>query len=172
MRTTVTGPALRTAATGPYPTATGPADVEVDSAVARAAIERDLSCYADQWRHLQGREVEAPYGPVDPEPDDIKELSRNGFCIRDASLHHGVDCIVAAWTGDSGRQLVEGAEVVSRCEHPDIDKLRISVGASRRRGRLELRPALLDIGMSSSTLPRSVLTIPATFAIPLCAQER
>ena len=33
-------------------TATGPAILEVDSALAMAAIERDLSCYADQWRHL------------------------------------------------------------------------------------------------------------------------
>ena len=50
-------------------TATGPAIMEVDSAVARAAIERDLSCYADQWLWPQGVEVEAAYGPVDPEPD-------------------------------------------------------------------------------------------------------
>ena len=120
MRTTVTGPALWTTATGPYPTATGQADLEVDSAVARAAIERDLSCYADQWRHLQEREVEAPYGPVDPEPDDIKELSRNGTCIRDVSLHHGVGCIVATWTGDPGRQIVEGVEVAISREHPNI----------------------------------------------------
>ena len=55
-------------------TATGPAIMEVDSAVARAAIERDLSCYADQWKHLQGVEVEAAYGPIDPELADIQEL--------------------------------------------------------------------------------------------------
>ena len=49
-------------------TATGPAVMEVFCRDARAAIERDLSCYADQWRYLQQVEVEAPYGPVDPEP--------------------------------------------------------------------------------------------------------
>ena len=92
---TATGPALRTTATGPYPTATGPADVEVDSAVARAAIERDLSCYADQWRHLQEREVEAPYGPVDPEPADREKLNGSGTCIRDVTFRHGKDCIEA-----------------------------------------------------------------------------
>ena len=48
--------------------------MEVDSAIARAAIERDLSCYADQWKHLQGVEVEAAYGPIDPELADIQEL--------------------------------------------------------------------------------------------------
>ena len=55
-------------------TATGPAIMEVDSAIARAAIERDLSCYADQWQYLQGEEVEAAYGPIDPELADIQEL--------------------------------------------------------------------------------------------------
>ena len=69
-------------------TATGPAIMEVDSAVARAAIERDLSCYADQWQHLQEVEVEAAYGPIDPEPEDRQELSRKGTCIHDLSLIH------------------------------------------------------------------------------------
>ena len=59
-------------------TATGPAVMEVDSAVARAVIERDLSCYADQWRHLQRNEVEAPLGTVDPDLADMQELTRNG----------------------------------------------------------------------------------------------
>ena len=57
-------------------TATGAAIVEVDSAVARVAIERDISSNADQWRQLQEVETEAAYGPVDPEPADIQELSR------------------------------------------------------------------------------------------------
>ena len=48
--------------------------VELDSEVARAAIKRDLSCYADQWRHLQEVEVEAAYGPVYPQPADIHAL--------------------------------------------------------------------------------------------------
>ena len=47
--------------------------MEVGSAVARAAIERDLSCYADQWQRLQEMEVEAPYGPVNPEAADLRE---------------------------------------------------------------------------------------------------
>ena len=55
-------------------TATGPAMVELDSEVARAAIKRDLNCYADQWRLLQEVEVEVAYGPVDPQPADIHEL--------------------------------------------------------------------------------------------------
>ena len=48
--------------------------VELDSEVARAAIKRDLNCYADQWRLLQEVEVEVAYGPVDPQPADIHEL--------------------------------------------------------------------------------------------------
>ena len=59
--------------------------MEVDSAVARAAIERDLNCYADQWRHLQEVEVEAAYGVFDPEPADIQELRRQGTCIHDVN---------------------------------------------------------------------------------------
>ena len=64
--------------------------MEVDTAVARAAIERDLSCYADQWRHLQEVEVEAAYGPIDPELADIQELTRKGTCIHDVTLRHGM----------------------------------------------------------------------------------
>ena len=86
--------------------------MEVDSAVARAAIERDLRCYADQWRHLQEVEVEAAYGPIDPEPEDRQELSRKGTCIHDVMLRHGMECIEATWAGDSGQNIVEGAAVV------------------------------------------------------------
>ena len=92
----------------------------VDSAVARAAIERDLRCYADQWRHLQEVEVEAAYGPIDPEPEDRQELSRKGTCIHDVTLRHGMECIEATWAGDSGQQIVEGAAVVISREHPKV----------------------------------------------------
>ena len=126
-------------------TATGPAILEVDSAVARAAIERDLSCYADQWRHLQEVEVEAAYGPVYPEPADIQELSRKGTCIHAVTLRRGMGCIEATWAGDSGRHIVEGAAVVISREHPNIDKLRTCTVAHRCRGRLELRPGLPDL---------------------------
>ena len=94
--------------------------MEVDSAVPRAAIERDLSCYADQWRHLQEEEVEAPYGPVDPEPADIKELRRKGTCIHGVTLRGGMDGIEATWAGDSGQNIVEGAAVVISREHPKV----------------------------------------------------
>ena len=56
----------------------------IDAAEASAAIERDLRCYADQWRNLQEIEVEAVYGPVDPEEADIQELTRKGTCNHDA----------------------------------------------------------------------------------------
>jgi len=132
-------------------TATGPVIVEVDSAVARAAIERDLSCYADQWRHLQEVEVEAPYGPVFPEPADIQELSRRGTCIHDVTLRHGMDCIEATWAGNSGRHILEGAAVVISREHPKIDKLRTCTVANRQTGRLELHPGLPDLDIEKDT---------------------
>ena len=75
--------------------ATGLAIMGVDFAVAWAAIERDLSCYADQWRHLQEVEVEAAYGPIDPEPADIEELRRKGTCILGVTLRGGMDGIEA-----------------------------------------------------------------------------
>ena len=103
-------------------TATGPSIMEVDSAVARAAIERDLSCYADQWRHLQEEEVEAAYGPIDPDPADIQELSRKGTCIHDVTLRDGMGGIQATWAGHSGQNIVEGAAVVISREHPKVDK--------------------------------------------------
>ena len=132
-------------------TATGPAIMGVDSAVARAAIERDLRCYADQWRHLQQVEVEAAYGPIDPEPADKEELSRKGTCIHDVTLRRGMDCIKATWAGDSGRHIVEGAAVVISREHPKVDKLRTCTVATRRRGRLELRPGLPDVDIENDT---------------------
>ena len=57
----------------------------VESADARAAIQRDLTCYAEQWQYLQEVEVEAAYGVFDPEPADIQELRRQGTCIHDVN---------------------------------------------------------------------------------------
>ena len=65
--------------------------MEVDSADSRAAIERDLRCYADQWQKLQEAEAESAYGPVYPETADIQELSRKGSCIFDVTLRRGMD---------------------------------------------------------------------------------
>ena len=130
-------------------TATGPAIMEVDSVVAREAIERDLSCYADQWRHLQEEEVEAPYGPIDPELADIEELGRKGTCIHGVTLRGGVDCIEATWAGDSGQNIDEDAAVVISREHPKVDKLGTLTVATRNRGRLELHPGLLDVDLDN-----------------------
>ena len=110
-------------------TATGPAMIEVDSAVAKAAIECDLNCYANQWRQLQLDEVEDAYGPLFPEPTDIDELRRTGNCIHDVTLHRGIDCIKAAWLGDGGQHIVKGTSVVISRKHPKIDKLRTCVVA-------------------------------------------
>ena len=136
-------------------TATGPAILEVDSAVARAAIERDLSCYADQWRYLQQVEVEAAYGPADPELADKQELSRKGTCIHDVTLRCGEDCIEATWAGDSERHIVEGVSVVISREHPKIDTLRSCIVASREyhrgRDRLVLLPPLPDVDFENDT---------------------
>ena len=125
--------------------------MEVDSVVAVAAIERDLSCYADQWRHLQEEEVEAPYGPIDPELADIKELRRKGTCIHGVTLRGGVDCIEATWAGDSGQNIDEDAAVVISREHPKVDKLRTCTVATKCRGRLELRPGLPDVDIENGT---------------------
>ena len=118
--------------------------MEVDSAGPRAAIERDLSCYADHWRHLQEEEVEAPYGPIDAELADIEELRRKGTCILAVTLRAGVDGIEATWAGDSGQNIEEGAAVVISREHPKVDRLRTFTVATRNPGRLELRPGLSD----------------------------
>ena len=114
--------------------------MEVDSVDARAAIECGLTCYAIQWRELQLVEVEALYGPVDPKQADIQELSRKGTCMHDVTLRHGMDCIEAAWAGDSGRHIVEGTVVVIIREHPKIDKLRTCTAVKRSGRWLELRP--------------------------------
>ena len=131
-------------------TATGPAIMDVDFAIAKAAIERDLTCYADQWQYLQGEEAEAAYGPSDPDQADIQELNRKGTCILNVTLRPGMDCI-EAMVGDSGRQIVEGAAVVISREHPKVDKLRTCTVATRRRGRLELRPGLPDVDIENDT---------------------
>ena len=124
---------------------------EVGSAVAREAIERDLSCYADQWLHLQEVEVQAAYGPVDPEPAELQELSRHGTCIHEVTLRRGRDCTEATWAGGSGRHLDEGAAVVISRAHPKIDKLRTCTVLDRGRRGLVLRPGLPDVDIENGT---------------------
>ena len=128
-------------------TPTGPAIMEVNSVVAREAIERDLSCYADHWRLLQEEEVEAPYGPIEPELDDIQELRRKGTWIPDVTLGAGMHGIEATWTGNFGQNIVEGAAVVISRTHPQVDKLRTCTVATKSRGRLELRAGLPDVDL-------------------------
>ena len=65
--------------------------MEVDSVVSRAAIERDLRCYADQWKKPQEAEAESAYDFVYTEPADIQELNRRGSCIHDVTLRRGMD---------------------------------------------------------------------------------
>ena len=119
--------------------------------VARAAIERDLSSYKDQWQRLQEMEVEAPYGPVYPEQSDLRELTRSGTCLLAVTLRHGTDCIEATWDGGSGQHIVNGASVVISREHPKIDKLRTCTVANRCRGRLVLHPGLPDVDIDDGT---------------------
>ena len=105
--------------------------MEVDSVVAREAIERDLSCYADYWRLLQEEEVQAPYGPIEPELDDIQELQRKGTWISDVTLGAGSDGIEATWTGKFGQNIVEGDDVVISRTHPQVDILTTCIVATK-----------------------------------------
>ena len=119
--------------------ATAPAIMEVDSVFGREAIEPDLSSYARQWRFLLQKEVEAPYGPIQPEPDDIQELRRKGTWIPDVTLHVRVDCIEARWTENVGHNIVQGTDVVISRTHPKVDKLRTCTVTARAHRRLLLR---------------------------------
>ena len=119
--------------------ATAPAIMEVDSVFGREAIEPDLSSYARQWRFLLQKEVEAPYGPIQPEPDDIQELRRKGTWIPDVTLHARVDCIEARWTENVGHNIVQGTDVVISRTHPKVDKLRTCTVTARTHRRLLLR---------------------------------
>ena len=133
-------------------TATGPAIMEVDFAIAKAAIERDLTCYADQWQYLQGEEVEAAYGPIDPEQADLQELSRKGTCIHNVTLRPGMDCIEAQVGENQLSQcFVEKASVVISRKHPKVDKLKTCWVQTRRRGLLKLRPELPDVDIENGT---------------------
>ena len=118
--------------------------MDPDSAVARAAIERNLSCYADQWRRLQEVEVGASYGPVDPEPDVIKDLTRRGTCILAATLRRGTDCTEVTCSAVSGPHIVDGVEVGIRRSHPKLDGLRQCTVSNRRGDRFELHPDVPD----------------------------
>jgi len=124
--------------------ATGPAIVAVDSSVERLAIERDLSSYAFQWRHLQDVEAQDAYGPAYPEPADIRELNRKGTCIYGVTLRRGMNCIEASWAGKSGRHFVVSAAVVISRTHPKIDRFTSCTVNTNRPGRLELRPGYVD----------------------------
>ena len=124
--------------------ATGPAIVAVDSSLDRQAIERDLSSYAFQWRHLQDVEAQDAYGPAYPEPADIRELNRKGTCIYGVTLRRCMNCIEASWAGNSGRHFAVSAAVVISRTHPEIDRLRSCTVKNIHPGRLELRPAYLD----------------------------
>ena len=97
--------------------------MDVDSEDARGAIGRDLSCYADQWWHLQEMEVESVYGPVHAKPAETLELIRRETCIPADTLRRGSNCIESTWAGDAGRDIVEGASVVISRQHPWLDEV-------------------------------------------------
>ena len=105
-------------------TATGPAVTPVDSLVARERIERDLKGYAEQWKRLQLVEVEASYGPLYPDQDQMQDLRRSGTCLFDVTLRHGEDCIEASFDGGCGQKWAIDAAVVISRRHPSIDKLK------------------------------------------------
>ena len=125
--------------------------MDVHSPLARAAIDRDLACYADQWQCLQQLEVESAHGPVCPVEAVKLELARSGKCVHAVTLRRGDDCIEATWDGDSGRHLVAGARVVISREHPRIDALRSFTVKYRTGGRLHLRPARVDGDIEDGT---------------------
>ena len=125
--------------------------IEVESAVAEAAIKCDLNCYANQWRHLQLNEVEDAYGPLFPQRSHIDKLRRNGNCIHDVTFHRGIDCIKAAWPGDGGQHIMQGTFVVISRTHPKIDKLTSCVVKERGRGELEFAACAKDVDIEEGT---------------------
>ena len=125
--------------------------MEVDSALAEAAIKCDLNCYANQWRHLQLNEVEDAYGPLFPQRSHIEKLRRSGNCIHDVTFHRGIDCIKATWPGDGGRHIIQGTSVVISRTHPKIDKLRscvVNESVVNEMGQDELHFAVKDLNES------------------------
>ena len=69
--------------------------MEVDSVVAREAIERDLTCYSDSYWYLQLQEVESCYGLVEPTPEDLHALCSNGTCNFNVALAIGRNYVEA-----------------------------------------------------------------------------
>jgi len=132
-------------------TATGPAVTPVDSLVARERIERDLKGYAEQWKRLQLVEVEASYGPLYPDQDQMQDLRRSGTCLFDVTLRHGEDCIEASFDGGCGQKWAINAAVVISRRHPSIDKLKSLWIKSMHRGRLKLVPAIPGLEIQNGT---------------------
>ena len=125
--------------------------IEVDSAVAEAAIKCGLSCYANQWWCLQLNEVEDAYGPLFPQRSHIEKLRRSGNCIHDVTFHRGIHCIKATWPGDGGQHIIKGTVVVISRTHPKIDKLRSCVVQERDRGELEVAAWAEDVDIEEGT---------------------
>ena len=134
--------------------------MEMDSALAEAAIKCDLNCYANQWRHLQLNEVEDAYGPLFPQWSHIEKLRRSGNCIHDVTFHRGIDCIKATWPGDGGRHIIQGTSVVISRTHPKIDKLRscvVNESVVNEMGQDELHFAVKDLNFAVKDLNESVV---------------
>ena len=124
---------------------------ELSSATARAAIQRDLHCYAELWQSLVAVEIEAPYGPPDCQPADRAALEKQGSCILGATLRHGTDCIEAAWAGGTGRGVNVGDTVLISRSNPKVDKVATGTVVDRSQGYLRIQGAAVDDCIATGT---------------------
>ena len=88
----------------------------------------DERCYVDTWTSLLRMELAAEQGPIDDMDSDVAvdELVRRGTCIPRAgvvSVVGGYDYEVR-WTGDAGRAIAVGSQVVLSRVHPWLDAYR------------------------------------------------
>ena len=116
----------------------------LDTPQARAAIQRDLECYAELWQSLVAMEIEAPYGPHDCQPADRAALEKQGSCVFGACLRPGTDGLEVTWGGDAGWDIDVGDTVLISRSSPTVDKLTTGTVADRAAGYLRIEQA--DVG--------------------------
>ena len=88
----------------------------------------DERCYVDTWTSLLRMELAAEQGPIDDMDSDlaVEDLVRRGTCVPRA----GVVAVVGGydyevrWTGDAGRAIAVGSQVVLSRVHPWLDAYR------------------------------------------------
>ena len=102
----------------------------------------DERCYVDTWVSLLRMELAAEQGPIDDMDSDlaVEDLVRRGICIPCAGVAACRNVVggyeyEVRWTGDAGRAIAKGSQVILSRVHPWLDAYRHPFVSFWRRSR-------------------------------------